>query len=247
VHVVERVETIDHLTGNRFVSLYRYRHGYFDGEEREFRGFGYVEQTDTEAYAELAKGNLFAVGTMRRKVPMCRRCRPGAGSIRGRLLTGSIFLSCLLKSITKGMPRPCCYPTTILPAGLSAQEEREACRALKGSVLRQEVYALDGTDEAEHPYTVTESNYEIRQLQPRQDGQYGVFFVHPRESLAYHYERHPEDPRVAHQMTLEVDGFGNVLKSAAIAYPRRKHPGAYPEQGQTFITHTENRVTNKSE
>jgi hypothetical protein len=62
VHVVERVETIDHLTGNRFVSLYRYRHGYFDGEEREFRGFGYVEQTDTEAYAELAKGNLFPVG-----------------------------------------------------------------------------------------------------------------------------------------------------------------------------------------
>jgi hypothetical protein len=63
VHVVERVETIDHLTGNRFVSLYRYRHGYFDGEEREFRGFGYVEQTDTEAYAELAKGNSSRTGT----------------------------------------------------------------------------------------------------------------------------------------------------------------------------------------
>jgi hypothetical protein len=32
---------------------------------------------------------------------------------------------------------------TVLPLGLSTEEEREACRALKGSILRQEVYALD--------------------------------------------------------------------------------------------------------
>ena len=35
------------------------------------------------------------------------------------------------------------------PLGLTREEEREACRAFKGSMLRQEVYALDGTDEAE--------------------------------------------------------------------------------------------------
>jgi hypothetical protein len=44
VHVVERVETFDHISRNRFVILYAYHHGYFDGEEREFRGFGIVEQ-----------------------------------------------------------------------------------------------------------------------------------------------------------------------------------------------------------
>jgi hypothetical protein len=32
---------------------------------------------------------------------------------------------------------------TVLPDGLTAEEEREACRALKGAMLRQEVYALD--------------------------------------------------------------------------------------------------------
>jgi RHS repeat-associated protein len=244
VHVVERVETIDHLTGNRFVSLYRYRHGYFDGEEREFRGFGYVEQTDTEAYAELAKGNLFAVGSNEEESSHVPPVQTRSWFHTGAFIDREHLSQLFAEEYYKGDAQAVLLPDTILPAGLSAQEEREACRALKGSVLRQEVYALDGTDEAEHPYTVTESNYEIRQVQPRQDGQYGVFFVHPRESLAYHYERHPEDPRVAHQMTLEVDGFGNGLKSAAIAYPRR-HP-AYPEQGQTFITHTENRVTNKS-
>jgi hypothetical protein len=51
VHVVERVETFDHISRNRFVTRYAYHHGYFDGEEREFRGFGMVEQWDTEQFA----------------------------------------------------------------------------------------------------------------------------------------------------------------------------------------------------
>ena len=53
VHVVERVETYDHISRNRFVTRYAYHHGYFDGEEREFRGFGMVEQWDTEEFAAL--------------------------------------------------------------------------------------------------------------------------------------------------------------------------------------------------
>jgi hypothetical protein len=51
VHVVERVETYDHISGNRFVTRHAYHHGYFDGVEREFRGFGLVEQWDTEEFA----------------------------------------------------------------------------------------------------------------------------------------------------------------------------------------------------
>jgi len=51
VHVVERVETFDRISGNRFVTRYAYHHGFFDGAEREFRGFGMVEQWDTEELA----------------------------------------------------------------------------------------------------------------------------------------------------------------------------------------------------
>ena len=36
-------------------------------------------------------------------------------------------------------------PDTVLPSGLTEDEIREACRSLKGAMLRQEVYALDGT------------------------------------------------------------------------------------------------------
>ena len=65
VHVVERVETYDHISRNRFVTRYAYHHGYFDGEEREFRGFGMVEQWDTEEFAALtADGTLPAANNI---------------------------------------------------------------------------------------------------------------------------------------------------------------------------------------
>ena len=55
VHVVDRVETYDRISRNYFVTSYTYHHGYFDGVEREFRGFGMVEQLDTEELAALTQ------------------------------------------------------------------------------------------------------------------------------------------------------------------------------------------------
>ena len=49
VHVIERVENRDLVSNTKLVSTYRYRHGYYDGVEREFRGFAYVEQRDAES------------------------------------------------------------------------------------------------------------------------------------------------------------------------------------------------------
>src|SRR6185295_16856071 len=119
---------------------------------------------------------------------------------------------------------------TILPVGLAAEEEREACRALKGSMLRQEVYADDGSDKAEHPYNVTEQNFTISVVQPRGKNHHAVFLTHPREAINYHYERNPTDPRIQHTITLEVDEFGNTLRSIAAAYPRADVPERRPEQ-----------------
>jgi hypothetical protein len=88
-------------------------------------------------------------------------------------------------------------------------------------MLRQEVYALDGTDKAEMPYTIAEQNFTIEPLQPRAGNRHAVFFTHPREAMSHHYERNPADPRISHALTLEVDPYGNVLKSLAIGYGRR--------------------------
>ena len=60
----------------------------------------------------------------------------------------------------------------------------------------------------------------VRCVQPQAGNRHGVFFTHAREAVNYHYERDPSDPRVSHALTLEVDEYGNALKSAAVGYGR---------------------------
>ncbi len=264
VHVVERVETYDHISRNRFVTRYAYHHGYFDGEEREFRGFGMVEQWDTEVIAALSQSNTFPLGdnidAASHVPPVLTKTWFHTGIYIARDHVSDFFAG-LLDAHDRGEyyrepawrdddaeARKRLLPDTVMPANLTLAEEREACRALKGSMLRQEVYALDGSLKAEHPYTVTEQNFTIERLQARHGNRHAVFFSHPREAISYHYERNPADPRIQHALTLEVDGFGNVLKEAAIGYGRR--PGQSPllgddktKQETALCTYTENDVT----
>ena len=92
----------------------------------------------------------------------------------------------------------------------------------QGSMLRQEIYALDGTPAAEHPYTVTEQNFTIELLQPRGDNRHAVFFAHARETINYHYERNPDDPRVAHASRSTSTPTATSCAAAAVAYGRRQ-------------------------
>jgi len=41
VQVVARVEVLDAISGGKLTTEYSYHHGYWDGAEREFRGFGH--------------------------------------------------------------------------------------------------------------------------------------------------------------------------------------------------------------
>ena len=51
VHVVERVEVDEGVSRASAVCTYSYHHGYYDGVEREFRGFARVDQLDTDMRA----------------------------------------------------------------------------------------------------------------------------------------------------------------------------------------------------
>ena len=132
----------------------------------------------------------------------------------------------------------------------TGETPHEAYRALRGAVLRTEVYAHDGTAKAVHPYQVTDNRYRVHQVQPKDGNHHGVYFSSQMESVSYHYERNPTDPRVSHALTLQVDDFGNPLKSLAIGYGRRRPDPGLPtqtdqdKQTQTLITYTENEFTN---
>jgi RHS repeat-associated protein len=280
VHVVDRVETYDRISRNYFVTRYAYHHGYFDGFEREFRGFGMVEQWDTEEFAVLAASStlpeLTNVDNASHVPPVLTKTWFHTGIYTGRDHVSDFFAGLLNPDdkgeyyrepgLTNEEARKLLLDDTALPKGLSIDEEREACRALKGSMLRQEIYALDGSDKEQHPYTVTEQNFAIEPLQRQGANRHAVFFTHARESISYHYERNPTDPRIQHSLTLEVDEFGNALKSAAIGYGRRKIIRVLDGQGhvnqvsnpdlnkldsrdqatqtQTLVTYNENSVTN---
>lgn len=256
VHVVERVETRDYVSNTKLVTLYKYHHGYYDGEEREFRGFGLVEQWDTEFFDQFKDNGLFDEEPGNSdEVFHLPPVYTKTWFHTGAYVNGKKISLQFEDEYYKGDPQATLLPDTTLPSELTtAKEEQEACRALKGSMLRQEIYSLDNSLKSEHPYTVTETAYKLRLLQPGQDGEYAVFYSYQCEALSYHYERNSVDPRIGHVMTLEVDEFGNVTKSAAIGYPRRSpvptqnepNPSPHPtEQTQTLITYTENRVTNK--
>ena len=284
VHVVERVETHDRINRNRFVTRYAYHHGYFDGVEREFRGFGMVEQWDTEDFAALGASDVFPDATNIDEASHVPPVLIKTWFHTGAYLDGSRISRQFENEYywesdpSEGLPglddeklRAMLLDDTILPDtirlvsgarvpyALNAEEAREACRALKGSTLRQEIYALDGTDEEDCPYSVSEQNYTVELLQPRDKNRHAVLFSHPRETIDFHYERKLfdvggrklADPRVTHSMTLEVDDFGNVLQSVAIGYGRR-HDDPDPllseedreKQKRTLITYTEIHYTN---
>jgi len=281
VHVVEWVEVKDWISNNYFVTHYAYHHGYFDGKEREFRGFGMVEQWDTEEFGTLKSISKFPSATNINAASHVPPVLTKTWFHTGAYLDGNrisrqfedeyyrefdISVGGMTDAQRQQM-NAMLLDDTVLPDtirladgssvhfDLSIEEVMEAYRSLKGSILRQEIYALDGSEEKKRPYNVSERNYTIEILQPQSSNRHAVFFVHPRETVDFHYERKLfddfPDPRVSHSMTLAVDEFGYVLQSVAIGYGRR-HDDLDPlltdedrtKQKRTHISYTENNYTN---
>lgn len=263
VQVVERVELWDEINRNRFVTKYAYHHGYFDGVEREFRGFGMVEQWDTESFTDFIDEGLFPSGynaseEILHVAPIYTKTwfHTGfydqssdiLGQYEKEYWSGDIDAfereQTPLAQLTENNPE---LFTTAFDDGRAL---REATRALKGSALRQEVYSRDGSTEAGYPYTVTENSYEIRLVQPRgsqqRDRDYASFINIPAETLTYQYERNPSDPRIGQQLTLDVDAYGQPVKIATVAYPRR-NALEYAQQGTGHITIQENTLINEAD
>ncbi len=261
VHVVERVDTIDYVGRTRFVTRYAYHDGYFDGDEREFRGFGMVEQWDTEEFAVLAGDPAtqdWINQTPGSHVPPVRTktwFHTGAPTVDDKTRRRDYFSE---SGLTPAQADAMLLPDTVLPAHLDPAEEREAIRALKGSMLRSEVYADDAApgstaaqrERARRPYIVTEQNFTVEPLQRQATNRHGVFFTHPRETITYHYDRSADDPRVQHALTLDVDEYGNVREQATIGYGRRHDDTALPtnadriKQRLILLTATETTLTN---
>lgn len=238
VQCLSKVEVRDHVTGWRFATNYTYHHGYFDGFEREFRGFGLVEQRDAESLTDYARNldedetendldHALVLPPVVTKTWFHTGAWKESGTLEARYAAESYAQD--EDALSLG--------GCTTPAGLSAAETREAHRALKGRMLRQEVYAEDATEQEAHPYVVSASTYAVVRLQPGIGGGHAVFRVDAKERATWHYERDPSDPRVEHQVVLAVDDYGTDVLTARVSYPKRLDPA--PEQSSAVVLVTE--------
>ena len=252
VHCVSAVEVVDQISKTRFTTQYSYHHGYYDYNEREFRGFGRVDQTDAEIFEHYKKnsipgGEIQLVDEGLHIPPVLTKSWYHTGAFLEREKIFHQFESEYYKN--EIIPEKILDEPS-LPPDLSAEEHREALRSCKGIALHVEVYSLDNTEKAIHPFTTAHHTCHIQLLQPMLNNKNAVFLVNERESTTYTYERNPADPRISHSMNLEIDEVGNVLKSAVISYGRKKTD---PElsldeqriQGKSHIVLSENNLTNK--
>ena len=235
VPVVVRVETIDAVSGSKLTTTFRYGHGYWDGHEREFRGFGRVDQTDSETFDAyhgqgLNPGAAFApVDRVSFSPPVLTRTWFHLGPVETdaedawdeldlsgefwagdpQLLDHGQAVGAFLRDVrgTNGEP--------------DRAARRDALRALRGRVLRTELYALDGSTRQHRPYTVTEHAYTLREEPSlRRHGRPRVFLGLQTAERVTQWER-GKDPLTRFSFLGDHDSFGQPRQRTEVAMPRR--------------------------
>ncbi len=274
VHCISKTETRDTISGYRFISSYKYHHGYYEHAEREFRGFGMVEQTDAEHFEHWVKGNASNIVDQElHQEPVITKTwfHTGAFLSRDKILNQFAHEYWYEEMERKGfsvvnLETPLPDAQLIAAPGLApsilsvlgAQEWREALRACKSMFLRSEVFAKDAPlvgatpDQRRKeltPYSVATHNCIIELLQPKGQNKHAIFIVKEKEAVTYSYERNTEDPRIAHNLNIKLDEYGNVLESASVVYPRLTADASLPLetqelQNKTLITYTQNHFSN---
>lgn len=229
VQVVQTVEVIDHISKTKLSTRYRYHHGYWDGLEREFRGFGMVEQTDTLSEIEYNTNGLHGdlpfkkVEKKQFAPPLHTKTWFHQGAIRE--VGNSWYEADYSAEYWEGDPgfwdKGQFLADLLRGSGLKPHEKRDALRALRGSILRTELYALDGSNLQENPYTVTESRYDVTEKFPPSEaeikkGRKRIFFPHALSQRTTQWER-GDEPLTQFVFTADYDEFGRPGQQTQIA------------------------------
>src|SRR5262249_33306182 len=111
--------------------------------------------------------------------------------------------------------------------GLPRRVKRDALRTLRGSTLRTELYALDGTLRQDRPYTVAEQLYGIREEAPPGESEGDrrhVSLPYALPQRTTQWER-GDEPMTTFTFTGEYDQYGRVHSQISIAVPRGRQYG----------------------
>ena len=257
VHCISKTETLDVLTGAKYTRAYTYHHGYYDYHEKEFRGFGCVEQLDSESFEHWSKGGASNVVDQKlHQPPSVTRTWHHSGAFLEEAKILGQFENEYWYEVMNGkgyavtpvetpLPDAAIITGKGVPANyldhLSGEEWREAIRACKGMGLRSELFVKDAPETGAtaiqledelKPFRVSTHNVLIELIQPKGPNRHAVFIVKESEAIHYSYERNIEDARISHQLNIKIDEYGNVLESATVIYPRLAADGTLPTATQ---------------
>ncbi|WP_299926908.1 SpvB/TcaC N-terminal domain-containing protein [uncultured Nocardioides sp.] len=207
VHCVSRVEVSDLVSATTLTSTLSYRHGYWDGNEREFCGFGFVEQKDSEQFLASASGanegepwswltqspptvarTWFHTGLMGGKA------KPRLATFRSEQWAGDPnFLDALIATRAD-------VPTA------------DTARAHRGKLARSELWEAKQLDRAGGvPITVVERSYRPQTI----GGSCHARFAAERKT---EWEQ-GDDPRTQITLAEDYDSFGQARKWTTIGCP----------------------------
>jgi RHS repeat-associated protein len=242
VQVVARVEVIDQISGGKLTTEYLYHHGYWDGAEREFRGFGRVDQRDTEVFADFHARGLHAdrpfeqVAPTMFSPPLEMRTWFHQGPVGDG--NGDWAEADRTAEYWTGDPPALARPgsTVELLKALPRGAHRDALRALRGAVLRTELYALDGTDRESLPYTVSEILYGVREESATgaDPGPARIFFPLRLALRITQWER-GRDPMTRFDFADDYDAYGFPRSQTSIAVPRDRDYRKASAPGEPYL------------
>lgn len=232
VQVVSRVEVSDALSGGRLTTKYRYHHGYWDGVEREFRGFAMVEQLDSESFGTAPTTGPGAVPDGHFSPPTLTKSWFHPGPVAA--VEAGEWTELDLRHEYSGLDAPMLSrpsQQTAILAALPRAARRAALRTLRGQLLRTELYGLDGTDREHRPYTVTESVSGVREESSVPPGgastdvRERIFFPFSLGSRTTQYER-GDDPMTRFAFSVSHDTYGFPAGQISTSVPRGRDPMA---------------------
>ncbi len=262
VQVVAQVEVIDAISQGKLTTEYKYHHGYWDGAEREFRGFGRVEQLDTEVFEQYNQSGLHGEDIAFESLedeersqhfspPLLTKTWFHLGPVGDEF--GEWEEVNFSDEYWSGDPQVLKRPLGLqaLLKHLPRRIKRDALRTMRGQILRTELYALDGTTRQKRPYTVTESLAGVAALPVGKplpieiddwaDWQKQVFFPHSLGQRVTQWER-GDDPMTQFSFAGDYDNYGQPRSQIDIAVPRDRDykqavPASLPAPEPYLVTH----------
>jgi len=251
VLVVNKVEVLDLLSGGKLATQYSYHNGYWDGAEREFRGFAQVDAQDTETFERFTTTSLIEQAGNNLNIPEHLSFEQYSPPVltKSWFYPGPVgqdfarwedidFSYQYWQGDTTILQRT--RQTSELLASLPRRARRDALRTLRGTLLHSETYGLDNSPLQDRPYTVTENMMGLRmEFEPSQNpalfegwkksgqdywaGSGYVFFPFGVAQRTTQYER-GNDPMHSFSFTKDYDQYGNAIGQLSVGLPRGANP-----------------------